>query len=44
MDRNLVVGIRFSKDERQKLQVEADKKGVPISTLVRMTLKRLKLI
>lgn len=44
MDRNVVIGIRFSKSERLKLQTEADKKCIPLSTLIRMLLKKSKLI
>lgn len=42
--RKTVVGIRFSKTERLKLQVEADKMGMSISAFVRLLLKKKKAI
>lgn len=38
--RKTVVGIRFSKTERFKLQVEADKMGMSIAAFVRFILKK----
>lgn len=43
-ERDIIVGIRFNKTERLKLQIQAEKMGMAISSFVRLILKKKKII
>jgi len=42
--RNLIIGVRFTKTERLKIQVEAERLGMSISAFIRLLLKKKKAI